>query len=137
MNTTFRDFLDNFLNSWRNSSLNEMENLLSPEYQAREITNGEIMDFGYQESIKGWEQGFQFVKENEAVWELNELSSTLLREKEYLVIISATIVINGRRMDTANLFFNTFKKVNNQEWKLIRSYIEAGVPHNHIQDFRT
>lgn len=136
MNTTFRDFLDEFLNSWTNSSLNEMKNVLSSDYQAREITNGKIMDFGYHESIQGWEQGFQFVKESEGLWELNELSSTPLREKEYLVIISATIAINGESMDTANLFFNTFKKDNNQEWKLVRSYIEAGVKLDNIQNFR-
>lgn len=136
MDTTFRDSLNEFLNNWKDSSLNEMKNFLSPNYQAREITNGEIIDFGYQESIKGWEQGFQFIKENEAVWELNVVSSTPLREKEYLVIISATIAINGRSMDTANLFFNTFKKETNQEWKLVRSYIEAGVPIEHIKDFK-
>ena len=134
MDTTFRGFLNNFLNSWNNSSINEMKNYLSPDYQAREITNGEILDFGYQDSIKGWEQGFQFVKENDAVWQLNEVSSTSLREKEYLVIISATIAINGKSMDTANLFFNTFKKETDREWKLVRSYIEAGVLINYIKD---
>jgi len=137
MDTTFRNFLDNFLNSWRNSSLDEMKDLLTQDYQAREITNGEIVDFGYQESISGWEHGFQFVKENDGVWEINVLSSTPLRENEYFVIISATIVINGKLLETGNLFFDTFKMGNNQEWKLARSYIEAGVPIDHINGFKT
>lgn len=135
MNTTFRSFLNGFLNSWQNSSIDEMKDLLSIDYQAREITNGEIEDFGYVESINGWEQGFKFVKENDAVWELKELSSTPLRQNEYLVIISATLVINGSSLDTANLFFQTFKTGNNQEWKLVRSYIEAGVPLDYLKDF--
>lgn len=136
MDTTFRNFLDRFLISWKNSSIDEIKDLLTQDYQAREITNGEIVNFGYKESIGGWEQGFQFVKENDAVWEINVLSSTPLRENEYLVIISATIVINGKFLETTSLFFNTFKMENNQEWKLIRSYIEVGVPTDHINDFK-
>jgi len=137
MDTTFRNFLDSFLNSWRNSSIDEMKDLLIQDYQAREITNGEIIDFGYQESISGWEQGFQFVKENDAVWVINVISSNPLRKNEYFVIISATMVINGKLLDTGNLFFDTFKMGINQEWKLVRSYLEAGVPIDHINGFKT
>ena len=136
MDTTFKKFLDSYLNSWRNSSLVEMKDLLTHDYQAREFTNGEIVDFGYQESINGWEQGFQFVKENDAVWVINVLASNPLRENEYFVIISATMVINGKLLDTGNLFFDTFKMGINQEWKLVRSYIEAGVPIDQINDFK-
>lgn len=34
----------------------------SEDYKASEITGGKIIDFGYAESIEGWEQGFNFVK---------------------------------------------------------------------------
>ena len=47
------------------------------------------------------------------------------------------MVINGKLLDTGNLFIDTFKMVNNQEWKLVRSYIEAGVPIDHINGFKT
>ena len=44
-----------------------------------------------------------------------------------MAVLSATLVIQGKSLETANLFFNTFKKINNIDWKLIRSYIEAGI----------
>lgn len=46
-NNSFRKFLDSYLKVWRNSSLTDMKNIISKDYQAREITGGEIVDFGY------------------------------------------------------------------------------------------
>ena len=130
----FRKFLNNYLACWSNSSLVEMKELISPNYQAREITNGEILDFGYNESLNGWEQGFNFVEENEAEWDLNEIYSIPLRKDECLSVISASLVINGKRLDSANLFFQTFKLEHNTDWKLIRSYIEAGIPIGNLSN---
>ena len=62
MDTTFRNFLDSFLNSWRNSSIDEMKDLITQDYQAREITNGKVVDFGYQESINGWSRDSNSLK---------------------------------------------------------------------------
>ncbi|MFJ5769640.1 hypothetical protein [Psychrobacillus sp. NPDC093180] len=45
-----------------------------------------------------------------------------------MAIISATLVIQGKSLETGNLFFQTFKKNSIHEWKLARSYIEAGIP---------
>lgn len=129
MDHTFRQFLDTYLDVWRTSSLSELKDLISIDYKAREITGGEIVDFGYEESIKGWEQGFKFVQENNAQWVLNEISIFPLRVDETLVILSATMVINGMCLETANLFFQTFKKNNIGDWKLVRSYIEARIPN--------
>ncbi|RDI37222.1 nuclear transport factor 2 family protein [Falsibacillus pallidus] len=122
----FREFLDAYLKAWKNSSITEIKTFISPDYQAREISGGEIIDFGYGESIEGWNQGFQFVKEKQAEWELDERSIIPLRENECLAILSANIVIDGKPMNSVNLFFNTFK-LSHGEWKLVRSYIEAGV----------
>ncbi|MFI8575491.1 flavoprotein [Rossellomorea aquimaris] len=124
---TFRPFLNAFLTVWKRSSLMELEHFISKDYQAREVTGGEISDFGYEESIDGWKQGFHFVKANDAQWEVNEISIIPLREDEIMTILSATIRNQGKSMETANIFFNTFKKINHNEWKLVRSYIEAGV----------
>lgn len=60
MQSTFRAFLDTYLKVWRESSIQELKALISPDYKAREITNGEIVDFGYEESIERWESGFAF-----------------------------------------------------------------------------
>ncbi|MGM9988534.1 MAG: flavoprotein [Bacillaceae bacterium] len=133
MDNPFRKFLDAFLESWRTSSLTEIRDLISKNYKGREITGGEIIDFEFEESILGWEQGFNFVKENNAQWDLSEISITQLRVDEILVIISATIVIQGEGLNSANLFFDTFKKDGANDWKLIRSYIEAGIPIENIK----
>ncbi|MBU8915960.1 flavoprotein [Neobacillus sp. 114] len=133
MDNQFRKFLDTFLDAWRSSSLTEISDLISNNYKGREITGGEIVDFEFDESILGWEQGFKFVKENNAQWELNEISIIPLRADEMLVIISATILMQGEGLNTANLFFQTFKKDSSKDWKLIRSYIEAGIPIENIK----
>ncbi|MBS4214251.1 flavoprotein [Neobacillus rhizophilus] len=133
MDNQFRKFLDTFLDAWRSCSLTEISDLISNNYKGREITGGEIVDFEFDESILGWEQGFKFVKENNAQWELNEISIIPLRADEMLVIISATILMQGEGLNTANLFFQTFKKDSSKDWKLIRSYIEAGIPIENIK----
>ncbi|KQL54178.1 flavoprotein [Heyndrickxia shackletonii] len=132
MDNTFRQFLDSYIDVWRTSSITELKDLISIDYKGREITGGEIVDFGYEESINGWEEGFKFVQENNARWVLNEISIFPLRVDETLVILSATMVINGKSLETANLFFQTFKKNNIGDWKLVRSYIEAGIPNGNL-----
>ena len=135
MDTIFQEFLDTYIEAWKNSSLTELKTCISKDYKAREITGGEVVDFGYEESISGWEQGFHFVKENDAEWDLQIMSIFPIRKDEFLVIISATIVIQGKRIETANLFFQTFKRNNMEEWSLVRSYIEAGIPSIFLNNF--
>ena len=127
MDNSFSIFLDTFLDAWRTSSLMDLKELIAQEYQGREITGGDIADFGYEESVNGWEQGFNFAKKNNAQWNIKVVSTLPLREDETMVILSATMVIQGKSLETANLFFDTFKKFNNRDWKLVRSYIEAGI----------
>lgn len=110
-----------------------MKNIISKDYKAREISGGELVDFGYEESITGWEQGFNFVKGKENKWELNEVSIVPLREDEVMAILSATLVIGGKKLENVSLFFQTFKKQENDEWKLIRSYIETGISNENIK----
>ncbi|WP_026582094.1 hypothetical protein [Bacillus sp. J33] len=132
MGHSFDLFLDKYLNVWRNCSLAEMKQVIARDYMAREVSNGVVSDFGYQESITGWEKGFEFIKDNQAQWDISKISTVQLREGEMLAIISATIITNGISLDTANLFFQTFKEDTLGEWKLARSYIEAGIPLENI-----
>lgn len=130
MKNSFSDFLDTYLGIWRNSSLGDLKELISQEYKAREIADGEIVDFGFKESVNGWEQGFNFAKENNAQWDVNIISILPLRADEKMVILSATLVIRGKSLETVNLFFQTFKRNSMNEWRLVRSYIEAGIPNS-------
>ena len=129
MPNSFSMFLDTYLDVWSDSSLTGMKNLISQEYKAREITDGNIVDFGYEESLNGWEQGFKFAKENNAEWMIKVITVLPLRDDETMAILSATLVIRGKKLDTANLFFQTFQKNSKNEWNLVRSYIEAGVTY--------
>ncbi|MBY0095748.1 flavoprotein [Mesobacillus maritimus] len=133
---SFRTFLDSYLDSWRNSSLSDIKKILSKDYKAREISGGEGIDFGYEEAITGWEQGFEFAREKGNRWDLQEVAIIPLRKDEGMAILSATLVIGGKKLETVSLFFQTFKKQENNDWKLIRSYIEAGVPDANLKDIQ-
>ena len=129
MDNSFSIFLDTYLDVWRSSNIKEMKGIISQDYEAREVKGGDIVDFGYEESVNGWEQGFHFAVKNNAQWNINVVSILPIREYEHIVILSATLVIQNQRLDTANLFFQTFQKNSVNEWKLVRSYIEAGIPY--------
>ena len=105
-NNSFRKFLDLYLEIWRNSSLTDLKIIISKDYKAREISSGEIVDFGYEESIIGWEQGFNFAKEKGDNWDLNEISIIPLREDEVMAILSATLVIGGKKLENVLIFSN-------------------------------
>ncbi|MGF2616495.1 nuclear transport factor 2 family protein [Rossellomorea aquimaris] len=123
----FESFIEDFMEIWSSSDLERLAAAMSRDYKAREVTsNGEIVDFGYEESIQGWEQGFSYAKESGSKWLLKTLWTTSLRDDEAMAIISASMIIDGKPLETANLFFDTFKKIDGK-WLLIRSYVEAGV----------
>jgi len=124
---TFRKFFDNYLETWRSSSLPELKDLIAKDFKAREVSDGNSVDFDYEKSVKSWEQGFNFVKESGAQWDIIEVSVMPLKDNETTVILSATLMIKGKRLETSDLFMQTFKLENNN-WKLVRSYIEAGIP---------
>ena len=127
MENTFRKFFDNYLETWRSSSLPELKDLIAKDFKAREVSDGNSVDFDYEKSVKSWEQGFNFVKESGAQWDIIEVSVMPLKDNETTVILSATLMIKGKRLETSDLFMQTFKLENNN-WKLVRSYIEAGIP---------
>lgn len=130
---SFEEFLDEFLESWSGSNIDGVKYKISDSYQAREITSqSEIYDFGYTESVQGWEQAFSTFKKDGTQWLLKKVSVTPLRRNEVLAVIWASISTDGKRSETGNLFFNTFRKGVQGDWKLVRSYIEAGVPKETI-----
>lgn len=125
----FREFFERFKDAWKNNSLGELVLMIDKGFQAREIVKGlEIVDFGYDESVKGWEQAFSHFKNIDSEWILTEVNTIPLRKNEVMAILWATLNIEGKPIGTANLFCQTFKRINDAEWKLVRSYIEASVP---------
>jgi len=112
--------------------LEDLKGFISREYNGREISGGDIVDYGYEESIMGWEQGFHYVKENNAQWKVDVCSVIPLRNDETMVILRAALIIKGKCSETSNLFFDTFKRNEQKDWELIRSYAEAGVPNSYL-----
>ncbi|MBN8193318.1 flavoprotein [Bacillus sp. NTK074B] len=131
-NQRVRTVLDAFLQAWENSSHIELESFISTDYQTREVRNGDIAEFGYDESIEGWKQGFEYVKNNHGKWEIHEVAVIPMKDDEIMAILYATIVMDSTPMETGNMFFDTFKEVNGQ-WKLVRSYIETGVKGDYVR----
>ncbi|WP_409295358.1 flavoprotein [Peribacillus sp. SCS-26] len=137
MDKSFRNFLDTYLESWRSSNLEDLAGIIAKDYQAREIRNGEIVDFGYKESLNGWEQGFNYVRGHNGLWLIAEISTCTLREREKLVIFCVTLVIEEKAIGTGSLFFQTFKQDHMDTWKLIRSYIETGIPAQYVKELQS
>lgn len=127
MSQLFQVFLESYIESWKCSSIEDMKKIISVEYQAREIRNGKIFDFGYEESIEGWAGAFHEFRDKDMQWTLEEKGIIQLKENEIMAILSASLIIEGKRLETANLFFQTFR-MEDTVWKLIRSYIESGLP---------
>ena len=134
MTQTFREFFNYYQEVWKTCNFDEMNALISKRYQAREITKDGIVDFGYDESLKGWREAFSFVQSNHGQWDVHEIGVIPLGKDEMMGILSATILMNGKSLQTANLFFETFR-VQNDEWQMVRSYSETGIPAERLKDF--
>jgi hypothetical protein len=135
MDQSFRVFLESFKELWKRSSIDDLKKVISNDYQAREIRKRDIFDFGYDESIEGWEQAFNQFRGKDVQWVLTEVGIIPLSENEVMVILWASIIIEGKSLDTANLFFQTFR-LENEEWHLVRSYIEAGLPLSNMNEIQ-
>ncbi|MFC4409087.1 hypothetical protein ACFOZY_01415 [Chungangia koreensis] len=126
MKQSFEEFLQVYLSIWESSDLEGMKRIISEDYRAREITGEEILDFGFEESVEGWKNGFEYVVQNNAKWDISIHSVFPLRNNQVMAVIEAAMIIDKEKLPHANLFFSTFSQSGN-EWKLVRSYIEAGV----------
>jgi hypothetical protein len=135
MDQSFHAFLESFKDSWKRSSIDDLKKVISNDYQAREIRKRDIFDFGYDESIDGWEQAFNQFRGKNMQWVLTEVGIMPLSENEVMAIMWASLIIEGKSLDTANLFFQTFRLVN-EEWQLVRSYIEAGLPLSKMNEIQ-
>ncbi|MBD7963962.1 flavoprotein [Fictibacillus norfolkensis] len=126
MRETFDQFYKEYIKSWRNFSIKGIEDVISSKYTAREIRGKDVYDFGYEESIDGWNHAFKELGEKRAVWILKEDVILPLKDDEVMAILWASLIVNDKPIETASLFFQTFSW-ENDSWKLVRSYIEAGL----------
>ncbi|WP_404451377.1 flavoprotein [Virgibacillus necropolis] len=134
--TNFNDSYESFKKAWGNFSIGDMKGFISKDYAAREVRDGEIVDFGYEESVEGWTQAFDYFSDKVAEWHLNDIGFIPVKDDEMVAILSATLTVDGKTMETANLFFDTFKKTSEDGWLMMRSYIETGVPLDKLDDVR-
>lgn len=134
--TSFKDSYESFKKAWSDFSIEDMKGFISKDYAAREVREGEIVDFGYEESVEGWTQAFDYFSDKDAEWHLNDIGFIPVKDDEMVAILSATLTVDGKTMETANLFFDTFKKTSGDGWLMMRSYIETGVPLDKLNNIR-
>ncbi len=128
--TDFHSFIGEYLSNWKQGNTDYMREVISKDLQAREIREGEAVDFGYEESVQGWAGAFNYFADQDMEWVLTPQSIISLKEDEKMAIVRAAPIIEGKLVPSSNLFFNTFKQDPTlNEWKLVRSYIETGVPN--------
>ncbi|MGP4074287.1 flavoprotein [Halobacillus sp. K22] len=128
--TDFYSFLNDYLQNWKQLNSDYMKAVISDDLIAREIRQGEAEDYGFEESVEGWTQTFEYFKDQEMEWVLTTQSIIPLKPNERMVIIRATLTMEGKLVETSNLFFQTFvQDTANHEWKLKRTYVETGIPN--------
>lgn len=128
--TDFHSFLDEYLSNWKQGKTDFMREVISKKFIAREIRDGEPTDYGYEESVEGWAGAFHYFADMDMEWVLTPQSIIPIHENEKVAIIRAAPIIEGKLVPSSNLFFNTFQwNTETNEWKLVRSYIETGLPN--------
>jgi len=127
-NTDFYSFLDEYLRNWKQLNSEYMRAVISKDLIGREIRQGKANDYGYEGSVEGWTQTFEYFKDQEMEWILTPQSIIPLKSNERIAIIRATITIDGKLVETSNLFFQAFVLDSaSHEWKLTRTYVETGI----------
>ncbi|MFP7254703.1 hypothetical protein SFC02_10410 [Terribacillus goriensis] len=122
----FHTFLNRYLSNWKAANLDFMENTIDDAFQGIEIREGITSTHKKEASVTGWSNAFNYFEDKDMEWILSPISILPLNENEMMAIIRATMTLEGKLIDTSNLFFQTFSSKNG-EWKLIRTYEETGV----------
>ncbi|PAD20731.1 flavoprotein [Terribacillus saccharophilus] len=125
----FPTFLNRYLSKWKATELEFMEKVIDDAFQGIEVREGITSTHGKEASVTGWSQAFIYFKDKDMEWILYPISILPLNENEFMAIIRATMTLEGKLIDTSNLFFQTFT-CKNGEWKLIRTYEETGVSNS-------
>ncbi|WP_079477254.1 hypothetical protein [Halobacillus salinus] len=123
---SFYSFFDAFKKRASEHDLDFLKETIHKDFAAREVRDGEMVDYGYAESVEGWRQAFDYFADQDMEWIYTDHSVTQIKENEWLAAFWVSIVLDGDLLPTSNLFFDTFR-YEDGTWKLVRSYIEAGV----------
>lgn len=123
---SFYTFFDQFKQRASAHDLDFLKVTISEDFTAREIRDGDVVDYGVDESVEGWRQAFEYFTDQDMEWLYTDHSVTQIKDNEWLAVFWVSIVLDNKLLPTSNLFFNTFR-YENGAWQLVRSYIEAGV----------
>ncbi|MCA0972460.1 flavoprotein [Halobacillus litoralis] len=123
---SFYTFFETFKERARKHDLGFLKEVIAEEFIAREIRDGEHMDYGREESVEGWRQAFEHFEGQDMNWIYTNHSVTQTKADEWMAVFWVSVVIAGEPLPASNLFFDTFR-YEDETWKLVRSYIEAGV----------
>ncbi|WP_079525347.1 hypothetical protein [Halobacillus hunanensis] len=75
--------------------LTYLRKVISRDLEAREIRDGEVTDYSYQESIEGWKQASDHFADMDMEWKYTDHSITKLKDDEWLASFYLSPVIEG------------------------------------------
>ncbi|SNZ14172.1 hypothetical protein SAMN05421503_2252 [Terribacillus aidingensis] len=117
----FHVFINQYLAKWKTADVEFIADVIDEAFQGVEVRDGILSHYGKELSVTGWKQAFAYFEDKKMEWVLTPISILSLNDREIMAIIRATMTLDGKLIETSNLFFQTFTNKNGM-WKLIRTY---------------
>ncbi|KHE72018.1 hypothetical protein [Halobacillus sp. BBL2006] len=87
----FKSFYEMFKERASQQDLEFLKETISEKLLAREIRQGEVVDYSYAESIEGWKQAFNLFEDKKMTWIYTDHSLTKLKDDEWLAAFFISI----------------------------------------------
>ncbi|WP_181350348.1 hypothetical protein [Thalassobacillus sp. CUG 92003] len=129
---TFTRFFDMYQDIWHNGDVLTMKDIVSTDLVSREVYNSHVYDHGFGHMIASWDYIFNFFADKNVEWEFEVEKHISLRQDEVMSVFWLTMLIEGQKSDSTQLFVQTFHKdKSTDKWQLIRNYTETSLPETH------
>lgn len=130
--TEFQSFFKQYQQAWNGGDAKKLVGLFSKDLQVREAHAGnDISDWGYEQSLSGWQQAFDAYGSQGPKWHFHEVTVNQVSDDEVMAVFWVTFELNGKLTSGANFFVETFRR-EIEGWRLYRSYSEAGIPKKYV-----
>jgi hypothetical protein len=103
----FHVFIKHYLAKWKSADIKFIEEIIDETFQGVEVRDGSLSHYEKELSVTGWKQAFAYFKDKKMEWVLTPISILSLNDRETMAIIRATMTLDGKLIETSNLFFQT------------------------------
>jgi hypothetical protein len=122
----FKSFLVNYRKAWNSLDVRELGQYFSENLQVRWAQpEGGVNDWGYQSSLKGWEQAYKQYEGKNVKWYFEEILTEINKVQEGVAVFWVTFEMDGQLTDNRLLFLETFQEEQGL-WKKVREVVENG-----------